>query len=200
GFDWLNIHQDGDSATLNGRQYSYAMIVADARTRVENCKNLQGTIQAMDQSCQLIDGSVRQSESQIRQALEQVNREKGRVKAKEINLAALRMVEAAEAIARGISIEGADSNEVSNRYNKELDRRIAETKARLEFSNLGTKSSGVVPWEAEQAASQSDLDVIREYANERQWTPADSMPAAPSEPQVQSEPQSPAPAEPQAGV
>ena len=162
---WLDSYGPDDKVVINGQEYTFATVAADARTRVENCQSLKSTIGALDESCEIIHNSIAEGETKIREALADVQAKRDAMQAKRVQLAALRAVEAAESIASGMRFDGTDVDEISTHYNDELDRRISQVQGRREFSRLNTTASGVVPWGSE-GAKQSDLDAVRAYVQE----------------------------------
>ncbi len=174
---WLDAHGPNDKLVISGQEYPFATVAADARARVETCQGREATIAALNESCEILRNSIAESETKIREALASIQAKRDAMQAKRVQLAALRAVEAAESIAAGISFDGVDVEEISTRYNDELDRRIAQIQGRREFSRLATTSTGVVPWDS-QGVKQSDLDAVRAYV-QQSLTPA-SAPQAPA--------------------
>lgn len=162
---WLDNHGPDDKVVINGQEYTFATVAADARTRVENCQSLKATTGALDESCEIIRSSITEGETKISEALANVQAKRDAVQAKRVQLAALRAVEAAESIAAGMRFDGTDVDEISTRYNDELDRRISQVQGRREFSRLTTTASGVVPW-GNEGVKQSDLDTVRAYVQQ----------------------------------
>ncbi len=176
---WLESHQSGDVLHKSDQTFSFDVVAKDARLRTQNCQNLRTAIKGLQESCQLMGTKVNEAQAAIRNSLSTIREKEGALEAKKAELAALRSVEQAVAIARGLNFEGVNG-EISGRFIKELDRRITTAKAGMEFEQVESFSTGIVPWESEDV--QSDLNFVRAYQRQnmgRSDQPENVTPPAP---------------------
>ena len=162
-FEWIDAHGAGDTTTLGGQEYDYATIVADARTRAGICENLRTTITTLEQNCDILNNAVLDGEANVKQALAKVREVEGELAAKEVQMAAWGSIQAVKAIAQDMTFTGDNAEIVSNRALEEVDRRLADMKADVAFSEFEmSMSKGVVPWNNGDA-NAADLGALNSY-------------------------------------
>ena len=118
--------------------------------------------------------AIADTEPKIRERLAIVQQKKGEIAVKQVQLDAWRTIEATNQLAQGLSLERVGSEDGTNRYLKELDRRINQAKASNMINDLDTGGRGIIDWEADRPASETDLSVIKAY-QDRHLKPADEL-------------------------
>lgn len=171
---WLDAHNPGDEMQVGGKIYDYKMVATDARARTEKCEGMRTTINALGESCTILANAITDTESKIRESVAIVQRKEGEIAAKQVQLAAWRTIEATNQLAKGLSFDGIGSQDGTTRYLDELDRRINQAKASNMINDLDTSGRGIIDWEADRPASETDLSAIKAY-QDRHLKPADEL-------------------------
>ncbi|MFA4871524.1 MAG: hypothetical protein WC610_00470 [Patescibacteria group bacterium] len=176
--EWIEKYKPGDTLSLGPQTFSYAEVCTDASNRANAIKDLKATVKILSQGSDRLRNTINDSEANAKEALRQIAKREGELQAQEIALRTWEIIQANEAVCKGIAFNG--KMPFNTRHLQAIDEAMDKMKASIETSAWVKTNSGGIPYEGPQPSNQNELENIK--ATRQMITGVVPTPEATSEP------------------